>query len=173
MATIIIYYSYTGNNKHLAEDMQKRLGCDIQEIVETRDRRKLSIFLDIIFRRKAKLEMPEVDFSKYDHIIFAAPIWASGIATPLRTYLKDVWEEFKEYSFMTICLGSEGIEEKVRAQLLNMIGREPKALCILKYNSLLPAEQKNSLKAANEYRITDEDYKTFDEQIKEFLDELN
>ena len=49
MKTLIVYYSLTRNNEIIAQDLQRRLGCDIWKLTEKNKRRRLTIFLDVFF----------------------------------------------------------------------------------------------------------------------------
>jgi flavodoxin len=55
MKTLIIYYSFSGNNEVLAQELQKRLDCDLQKIVELKPRKSIDILFDLIFKRTSKI----------------------------------------------------------------------------------------------------------------------
>jgi flavodoxin len=84
MQTLIIYYSFSGNNKFLAQALQKRLDCDLHTIVELKHRKSIDILFDLIFKRTPKIRKSNFDLRQYDRSILVAPIWAGKIATPLR-----------------------------------------------------------------------------------------
>lgn len=46
MRILIIYFSFSGNNRLLAEHLAKRIGCDICPIVEKKRRTMVTIILD-------------------------------------------------------------------------------------------------------------------------------
>ncbi len=116
MKTLIVYYSFSGNNEFLARELQKRLDCDLHQIVELKPRKSIDILFDLIFKRKTKIEKSKFDLPQYDRTILIAPIWASKIATPLRSFIELEKDNFKEYSFITVCTGPDG-HIKLRASL--------------------------------------------------------
>lgn len=142
MKTLIIYYSFSGNNECLALDLQKRLNCDIQKIIELKPRKSIDILLDLIFKRKSKIEKSNFDLRQYDRLILIAPIWAGKIATPLRAFIELEQANFKEYLFITVCAGSDGQEVKIIDELVRLIQKKPKIVMHLKTNDLLSSERK-------------------------------
>lgn len=172
MKTIVVFYSNRGNNKYLSKRIKEKIGSEIFEILEVKKSSSLGLFMFIILRKKAKLKETNIDLSKYDHIIFAAPIWASGIAMPLLNFIEKEKGKIKSYSFATLCLGTPRVEEKAKKQISTLIGKDPVAIIALKYNDVLPEKEKNTIKASNNYMINDVDYEAFKEQVDCFLSEI-
>jgi len=152
MKSIVVFYSNRGNNKYLSENIKERTGSDIFEILEVKKSSSLGLFMYIILKKKAKLQETNIDLSKYDHVIFIAPIWASGIAIPLLNFIEKEKGKIKSYSFA--------------------IGKDPVAITALKYNDVLPEKEKNTIKASNNYMINDADYEAFKEQVERFLSRI-
>jgi flavodoxin len=146
MKTLIVYYSFSGNNECLAKELQKRLNCDIQKIVEMKPRKSLDILLDLIFKRESQIEKSDFDLRQYDRSILTAPIWAGKIATPLRAFIELAQANFKEYLFITVCTGSDGQEAKIADELVRLIQKKPKIVMQLQINDLLPSERKQKVK---------------------------
>ena len=77
---LIVYYSYTGHTKTIAENIQKKLGCDILEIKPVKeystdyqtvvDEEQNSNNKDKII----VIEKIDKDISKYDEIIVGSPV---------------------------------------------------------------------------------------------------
>lgn len=126
MKTLIIYYSFSGNNEFLVQELQKRLGCDIQKIVELKKRTGFTILLDLIFKRNPKIRKSDFDLKQYDRFILAAPIWDGKIATPLKSFIEQEKDNFKEYSFITVCTGPEGQDKKITDELVQLIQKNLK-----------------------------------------------
>jgi flavodoxin len=172
MKTLIVYYSFSGNNNFLAQELQKRLDCDIYKIVELKPRNSLDIFLDLIFKRKPKIEKSDFDLQQYDRAILIAPIWAGKIATPLRSFIELEQDNFKEYSFITVCTGPDGQDAKIIDELVQLIHKKPKTVMQLKINDLLPLERKDKVKYATPYRINQRLLLAFEMEISQFLQAL-
>src|SRR6516162_2730160 len=113
METLIVYYSYSGNNESLAKELGERLGCDIVKLEELRKRSGLTIALDLLFKRESKIKDIDIHLKEYETIIFIGPIWDSKIATPLSSYLKKERENINSYAFITICGGRGEQKQKI------------------------------------------------------------
>ena len=92
MKSAIVYYSYTGNTKTVAEILQGYLKDRAEaDIIELRDLQETGNFFKQAARafQHQKAEIPEVNFdlSAYDIICFGTPVWAFGPAPALNAYL--------------------------------------------------------------------------------------
>ena len=169
MKTIIVYYSHSANNESLARELKQRFGCDIVKIEEQKRRTSFTILLDLIFRRDAKIQKPDVFLSDYNTVIFISPIWDAKIATPLKSYIKMEKNNINNYAFITVCSGREGQRKMITDQLTQLIGKEPIIVTELVINDLLPAEQKNKIKYTTPYRIKKPDLQVFKKDIQQFV----
>jgi hypothetical protein len=170
VAFTIVYYSQTGNNHILAEYLAARLRCGAVRIEETRRRTAFTTILDLLFGRLPRLEKHLKCFGAYDHLILVAPVWASRLASPLRTFLSRERRFLPAYSFITVC-GYErpGQKERLAAELSRRVGRPPVAVCELRVSDLVPAEDRNRIGAVTAHRICHEDLGSYDVAIEAFL----
>ena len=109
MNYLVVYYSRTGNNRTIAQEIAQLLSADIDEIIDKKNRAgKLNWLLAGRDSRARKLT--EIKYEKnpqdYDTIIIGAPIWAWNPIPPLRTYLQEVDLKGKRVAFF-ICSKSE------------------------------------------------------------------
>ena len=169
MKTLLIYYSFSGNNEIIAEELQNKLECDLYKIKELKRRTKFSIILDIMFNRGTRIQQPELNLQQYDHIILMAPIWTGKLATPMRAFLELERDFIKEYSFITVCGGALGGNKKIAGELSGLLSSEPVSLLELKVNDLLPDDQKGKIKYTTGYRLQEQDVRAFDKEIRSFL----
>jgi flavodoxin len=172
MKTLIIYYSFSGNNEVLAQELQKRLDCDLHKIIELKQRKSIDILLDLIFKRTPKIGKTNFDLQHYDRSILVAPIWSGKIASPLRSFIEQEKDNFKEYSFITVCTGPDGQDQKITDELVRLIQKEPKTVIQLKINDLLPPERKDKVQYATPYRINQRILLAFEAEISQFLQSL-
>jgi flavodoxin len=172
MKTLIVYYSFSRNNEFLARELQKRLDCDLHQVLELKQRKNIDILFDLIFKRKPKIEKAKFDLQQYDRTILIAPIWGGKIATPLRSFIELEQDKFKEYSFITVCTGPDGQDEKITDELVRLIQKAPKIVMQLKINDLLPPERKDKVKYATPYRINQRILLAFEMEIAQFLQAL-
>jgi flavodoxin len=166
MRPLIVYYSYSGNNRTLALYLQKKLQCDAMAIQEYRPRKKMTIFLDVFLHRTPRISNPERSLQDYDQLILVAPVWAGRIATPLKTYLLQQYDAIRSFSLITVCGGHAGQREKLNAELIRLTGKDPDTVTELALTSL-PAVNKNNIMS---YQLTGDDLQTFAPAIKAFLE---
>jgi len=88
--TLVIYYSRTGKTKLISETLKKHLNADLLEIKDIKDREGtwgyLTAAFDAIFNRHTPIEPEKIDFSSYQSIVVASPVWNWKISTPIHTF---------------------------------------------------------------------------------------
>jgi len=109
MKTLVVYYSRTGNTKKVAEIIANKLEADIDEIIDTKERKgfigaitslkdSFGAETDIAFKK---------DPSKYDLVIIGTPIWMYTITPAVKAYLK---RKFKKVAFFCTCNSDRRID---------------------------------------------------------------
>ena len=172
MKTIIVSYSYTGNNDLLAQRLHAKLNCDIEKIVEVRERTVMTTLLDILLRSEPKVEVSKAFLDTYDFVILVAPVWNGRIASPLASFLAREKHNIRNYAFITICGGQAGQFEKLKDQLTGIMQQNPIALCELEVNSLLPPNERGNVRYTTPYRLKQSDFRVLDGPIQQFLDDV-
>ena len=94
MKSLILYYSYQGNTKRIAEMIQKEIGGEIARIdtvVPYGD--DYDAVVDQGQRENAAGYCPElkplqVDLSQYDTMVLGSPVWWYTFAPAMHTFLK-------------------------------------------------------------------------------------
>lgn len=108
MKTLIVYYSYTGNTKTIAEKIHKEIGGDIAEIKTVVPYK--GNYNSIVEQGKKEVNqgyMPEIEplgvnLKEYDTIILGTPVWWYTFAPAVKTFLEQ--NDFSDktiYSFAT------------------------------------------------------------------------
>lgn len=91
---LLVYFSYTGNTKIIAEQILKELDCDVPELFP---KEKYSEnYQEVVDeyqnnengQRICELMPYSVDLNKYDTIIIGSPVWWYTITPVVRTFLK-------------------------------------------------------------------------------------
>ena len=117
---LVLYYSQTGVTKTVAEELQTRLGADIEAVqaVVPYD----GDFMATIERSRQEMEsgaFPDieplkVDVRDYDVIFLGFPIWFGTYATPIATLLNTT--DFSGRKIVPFCtFGSGGLESSAEA----------------------------------------------------------
>lgn len=126
---LVVYYSRTGVTKLVAETIKNTLNCDLEEIVDLKDR-KGPIKYALAGRDALKGSTTEIKPMKfnpgdYDVVIFGCPVWASNVVPALRTYIEKYKASLKEVAFFTTEIASGG--DKVMLNMENLCNKTPLA----------------------------------------------
>ena len=81
MKALVLFYSYGGSTRSVAEMIAKRIGADIAEIKTVKPYE--GTYNEVVAQGKREVEsnfkpaiMPvEADFDKYDTVVFGTPVW--------------------------------------------------------------------------------------------------
>lgn len=96
MKNLLVYYSYTGNTKIIADMIKEKIDCDVvqlqpktpfleedyQAIVDEYQSNESS-------KKCVEIEDIDVDLSNYDKVIIGTPVWWYTITPVLREFLKN------------------------------------------------------------------------------------
>lgn len=118
---LVVYYSFEGNTKKLAEELAKGLHADIQEIKPENERESkgFSKFLwggsQVLMGKTPKLLPIQKNFKEYDLIFMGTPIWAGSFAPPIKTLLEGNYIKGKKIAyFFTHAGGAAKAGEKAK-----------------------------------------------------------
>jgi flavodoxin len=91
-SALVIYYSFEGNTRYVAEQIAQAVGADLLEL-RTREEPQTKGFLkyawggaQVVMRRKPALEPWDVDLDAYQTLFIGTPVWAFTYAPPLRSF---------------------------------------------------------------------------------------
>lgn len=120
MKTIVIYYSYTGNTKKLA---QKRAAEENADIAEVRDRVRPSTFkaytsmcVAAMRQKKTDIVPLALELKPYDRIIIMAPVWAN-YAAPAVNHVFDMLPTGKEVELVMVSRTGKSNKDKIQSQV--------------------------------------------------------
>lgn len=157
MKTVVMSYSFTGNNEALAKRIAEELNVEHIRITEPKKRTFGTIAADLIFGRTPQTEPKPQVMPEYDLIIFVAPIWMGQPAFPMRSYFKQLKNHPQKYAFVSINGGSMKDNEGLSNAIKSRTGAEALTAIDLHITDLLPSEPKPTPQAASEYRLTEQD----------------
>lgn len=170
MRQLIVYYSYTGNNQILAEQLANRLNCEAVPILEVKSRTWLTTVLDLMLRRLPKIEPLRESLQKFDHVIFIGPIWANRIATPLLALFEKERSHILKYSFVTFCGGSKTDHRKLfQNALTKALGGAPEAVFELRVTDLLSRLQKKTVRLVSGYKVDADELAALENEISRMV----
>jgi len=119
MKTLVLYYTYSGRTKAIAEELAATESADIMEIKDVKRPWKLKAYTAGIvasIKGKAwKIQPPDVDFTEYERLILLSPVWASN-ATPAFNAMLELLPEGKTVELkMVSASGESACKERLEA----------------------------------------------------------
>jgi len=121
MSELVLYYSFTGNTKHLAEEYAREKGLELCEIVTAKKLGKVAAYTAGCFKALKGAGMPigepAADLAACEAAQVFAPIWAGHIAPPMNSALALLPKGAKLGLHMVSGGGScnqDGITERLR-----------------------------------------------------------
>lgn len=130
MKTLVVYYSMGGNTKYAAEKIALASGADVLRIepVKAYPDKGFRKFIwggkSAVMAETPALLSYEFDSEKYGAVVFGFPVWASNVAPPIRTFVKDNKDALKDKQISAFaCEGGSGAE-KALSKLAAAIGIE-------------------------------------------------
>ena len=92
MSNLVIYYSWTGNTRVVAQALSKALSGETREIFEHKNRIKgLGFFragYEAITEKKSNIQPLNYDFSPYENIFIGTPVWASKSCPAINAFIE-------------------------------------------------------------------------------------
>lgn len=94
MKTLIVYYSYTGNTKKIANAIKNNLNCDILEVTpkipfsNDYDEVVAEYQNNSIKDKYIEINDIGIDLKEYDKIIIGSPVWWYTICPVITSFLK-------------------------------------------------------------------------------------
>lgn len=103
MKTLVVYYSRTGHNAQMAEQLHSQLPGDIDQIVDLKNREGMfGCVMAAIMRAKTRIQFNQ-DPAQYDQVVVVSPLWGGILPPATRTYLAQQGKKFNKFAFMSIC----------------------------------------------------------------------
>lgn len=126
---LVAYYSWTGNTAKLANVIAQTLSADIWQIQETKPLSGPFAFAKAVvaslLKQSSPILLPTKNVADYDVVILGSPVWASNMASPMRTYIMQERQKIKQVAFFCT-LGGNGGKETI-SQMADLSGKPPLA----------------------------------------------
>ncbi|MDH5806384.1 MAG: flavodoxin [Candidatus Methanomethylicaceae archaeon] len=127
MKCLVVFYSRTGNTKKVAEKIAEMLNCDLEEIIDIKNRSGLLGFLrsgfEAVLKKLTIIAKTKYNPDDYDLVIIGTPVWAGTISTPIRTYMIMNKDKFKKVAFF--CTLIRKTAPKVFKEMKEVCQKEP------------------------------------------------
>ncbi|MDN5000102.1 flavodoxin family protein [Bradyrhizobium sp. GCM10027634] len=124
---LVVYYSWTGTTRKIAQSITAALSCDCEEIVEVGSRRGVFGYLRSVIEARRHIPSRIVaavrDPSLYDLVVIGTPVWAWSLSSPTRAYLLANKPRLPAVAFFCT-LGGAGSDQAF-AQMRELVGKNP------------------------------------------------
>lgn len=93
MKTLVVYFSFEGNTKLIAEKIAETLNADIMELQTSKNyptgglQKYLWGGRSVIFGEKPELVNKSIDLKQYEAILMGMPVWAGSFAPPVKSFI--------------------------------------------------------------------------------------
>ena len=122
---LILFYSYEGSTKKVAEYLSKELDIPCEQVRPIKDLKPKGITKypigggQVILKRKPELMPIEEDLKGYDTILLGSPIWAGNFTPAIRTLLETGILKDKKIAFFYTSQGGPGKVERKKKEAAN------------------------------------------------------
>jgi flavodoxin len=121
---LIVFYSWSGNSRAIANNLKSITGGDIVEVIPTTPyTRNYKQMLDVAGQEIAAIDNtgtypainnPVSDIAGYDAIFIIYPLWWSRMATPMQAFLRSQSTRLRGKTLALVCTsGSSGISQTI------------------------------------------------------------
>ncbi|MFH1084150.1 MAG: flavodoxin [Chloroflexota bacterium] len=114
LRALVVYYSFEGNTRHIAQAIAAELGADLLELRPVRDVPTRGFIKYawggslVVMGRKPPLEPFAVDTDDYDLLFIGTPVWAFTYAPALRSFFAQVALRGREFALYCCHEGGPG-----------------------------------------------------------------
>jgi|YelNatPaOPRAMG01_1025707.scaffolds.fasta_scaffold137967_2 flavodoxin len=147
MKQLVVFYSRTGTTKKVAEAITYFLKCDVEEILDLKDRSGvlgwLSSGMDATLKKITEIEKAKKFPESYDVTIIGTPIWNNTMSAPVRTYISEYRDHFKSVAFFCT---QYGFENNAFKEMEALCGKRPVATLRLRRRQVKTGEYVNEVK---------------------------
>jgi len=127
MKILITFFTRTENTKKVAEKLAERLGADIEELQDKKDRKGMLGYIiaghDMVRKKSTEIDNIKYNPSEYDLVIIGTPVWVGTFVPAIKKYIEFNKNRFKKIAFFT----TQGSERRQRVfdELKKETGKEP------------------------------------------------
>jgi hypothetical protein len=133
MRCLVVFYSFSGTTRRVAEAAAHDLAADISEVhaprYATGSFRYLRAAFDSWRGRLPAIEVRGAQPDDYDFVLLLAPVWVGHAATPMRAYAAQARGRLKRATFVLTCGGS--CPPRAFDELMALAGVRPEATLML------------------------------------------
>lgn len=94
MSTLVVYFSFNGNTKYVADRIAETISADSIELKTSKvyPAEGFKKFLwggkSVLFGEEPELVNDPIDMNPYETILIGTPVWAGSFAPPIKSFLR-------------------------------------------------------------------------------------
>lgn len=94
MSTVVVFFSFEGNTKFIAETIAETINADIIQLKTSKQypTEGFGKFFwggkSVIFGEKPKLINDSIDLNQYEMILIGTPVWAGSYTPPVKSFIR-------------------------------------------------------------------------------------
>jgi len=123
---LLVYYSRTGYTASIARELASMAGWDSEEILDRHSRVGpwgfVRSLLDVLMGRHPAIRKTVKDPADYALVVLAAPVWMVRLSAPIRSYIAQHRNSFKNVAFFCT-YGGQGAE-RAAEQCADFVGKQ-------------------------------------------------
>ena len=124
---LVVYYSRSGTTGKVAASIAAALGADLEEILDSAERKGLMGFLrsgtEGMLGMPSAIRSPVRNPAGYDLVLVGTPVWAWSVSSPVREYLTWMGGSAKRVGFFATEGGAGG--SRAFRQMEELCGKPP------------------------------------------------
>lgn len=145
---LVVYFSRTGNTRILANELSRKLQCDIEEIKTPVSYSGFwgyqRALLQATFKRKPVIRPLQKDPTNYDLVIIGSPLWGGSISAPIRSFFEKYGDSLNDVAFFSTRRGGFG-RTHFFEQMRQLSKKKPMSLLTLTEKELNSGEFKKNM----------------------------
>lgn len=155
MDILILSYSQNGSNGAVAAALAGKIGARYL-CIATRAKSQIGPMFSTVVGTSPTATPRWEDLGHPDFILLCAPTWMGRLASPVRTYLKELKKS--DMPFAVLSVSGRGRENsKVPAEIVARAGRSPRLILSYALTDFLPPDLQEDMQAVMAYRLSPED----------------
>lgn len=151
MNTLVVYFSFEGNTKFIAEKIAETISADMIELKTSKKYPEGGVGKyfwggkSVIFGEKPKLINQPIDLKRYERLIIGTPVWAGSFTPPIKSFISQYKIQGKKVALFA-CHGGGGAKKCLEKLKKALPGNE--FICNIDFVEPKKSPEENSSKAA-------------------------
>ncbi len=114
MKKLVVFYSFEGNTRFIAENIAQEIDADLLELRPKKDVKSKGFMKyfwggrQVVMKATPKLESFDVNPQDYDILFIGTPVWAFSYAPALKSFFEKIHLADKKIAIFCCCQGIKG-----------------------------------------------------------------